>query len=199
METVESYSHPQKFPYVGGVFAARCVQVVVDPTHIMFGKINTFLTNRPSWEIRNFPRKFFRIIINGEPDEDESYDKEVDWFLDYLIDCLRTPEDMEIFRTNNIFERLLSFYMSKSCAITAKEKIVRLLLRAASVGGSTTLITRCGLIGWIRMMLENRDYRRRALKALAARVYELCDREKVDEWSSGSMGAMVTAIAETAD
>lgn len=161
----------------------------------MFGKINKFLTNRPSWEVRNLPRKFSRIVINNEPHEDGLYHKEVDWLLDYLIDCLRTPDDVEIFRTNNMFERLLGYYESKSCAISAKEKIVRLLLRAAAAGGSTTLITRCGVVSWIRMMLETRDYREHALRRLASRVYELCDRVKVDEWSSGTMGDLVASIA----
>ncbi|KAF2690505.1 hypothetical protein K458DRAFT_357328 [Lentithecium fluviatile CBS 122367] len=198
LESTESYTESKPFPYVGGVFAAHCVKVIADPTHFMFGKINTFLTNRPSWNVRNLPRKFSRNIINSEPDEDDSYHKEVDWFLDYLIDCLRTSEDMEIFRTNNIFERLLSYYASKSCAISAKGKVVRLLLRAAAVGGSTTLITRCGLVSWIRMMLVNRDHRHGTLRVLAARADGLCDREKVDDWSSGSMKEMVAAIEEVA-
>ena len=185
-------------PYVGGVFAAHCVKVIANPTHFMFGKVNTFLTNRPSWDVKNLPRRFTRLIINSKPDEDDSYHKEVDWFLDYLLDSLRTPEDMEIFRTNSVFERLLSYYVSKSCAISAKEKIVRLLLRAAAVGGGTTLITRCGLVGWIRMMLDNRDHRHRALGVLAGRVYELCDRGKVDAWSSGSVGGMIASIKQAA-
>jgi nucleolar pre-ribosomal-associated protein 1 len=184
------------FPYVGGVFAAHCVQVIADPTHFMFGKINTFLTNRPSWDVKNLPRKFMRLIINSQPDEDDSYHKEVDWFLEYLLDCLRTPEDMEIFRIDSVFERLLSYYVAKSCAISAKEKIVRILLRAAAVGGGTTLITRCGLVSWIQMMLDNRDHRQGALRVLAGRIYELCDREKVDTWSSGSVGGVVKSIQQ---
>lgn len=197
LESTENYTE-SPLPYVGGVFAAHCVRVIADPTHFMFTKINSFLTNRPSWDIKNLPRKFTRLIINSQPDEDDSYHKEVDWFLEYLVDCLRTPEDMEIFRTNSVFERLLSYYVSKSCAISAKEKIVRLLLRAAAVGGGTTLITRCGLVSWIRMMLDNKDHRHGALRVLAGRVYELCDREKVDAWGSGSVEGMVEAIQQVA-
>lgn len=73
--------------------------------------------------------------MGSEPDDDGAYHKEVDWFLDYLIDGLRTPRDMESFRKSNVFEQLLSFYASRSCSGAAKEKIVRLLLRATTVGG----------------------------------------------------------------
>jgi nucleolar pre-ribosomal-associated protein 1 len=103
---------------------------------------------------------------------------------------------MEIFRTKNVLERLLSYYASASCAISAKEKIVRLLLRAAAVGGSTTLITRCGLVSWIQMRLENKDHRHRMLRELVSRMYETCDQEKVDLWSSGTTAVTIASLAE---
>ncbi|KAL1598043.1 hypothetical protein SLS60_008531 [Paraconiothyrium brasiliense] len=198
LETIDTLPASTPLPYVGGVFAAQCVKILAEPIHFMYPKISKFLTSRPFWEIRSLPRKFSNLIITSEPDEDDGYHKEVGWFLDYLFDCLRTPDDMEIFRINSVFERLLSFYASKSCAIVEKEKIVRILLRAASVGGSTTLITRCGLVSWIRMMLDNNDYRHRELRQLASRIYELCDREKVDQWSSGTIGGVVAGIVGVA-
>ncbi|KAF2645522.1 hypothetical protein P280DRAFT_417343 [Massarina eburnea CBS 473.64] len=193
LESAEPYT-ATPFPYIGGVFAARCVPIIADPTHFLFPKINAFLTSRPAWSISNLPRKFCRTILLAPPDEDGFYHKEVDWFLDYLIDALRTPADMEIFRTTNMFERVISYYSSKSCSIGAKEKIVRLLLRAASVEGATTLITRCGVVAWVRTMLEQRDYRGRALKVLVERLWAGCDKEKVGDWSSGSLDALMTRV-----
>ncbi|KAF1955841.1 hypothetical protein CC80DRAFT_594029 [Byssothecium circinans] len=195
LESTEAYS-TGPFPYVGGVFAAHCIPVITDPSHFLFPKVNTFLTKRPSWSIAGLPRTLCRSILLEPPTDDGSYHKEVDWFLDYLIDALRTSTDMEIFRTNNIFERVLSYYASKSCAITAKEKIVRLLLRAATVGGSTTLVTRCGVVAWVRMMLEQRDHRGRALKVLVERLWEECDRAKATDWGSGSLEELVRRVGD---
>jgi nucleolar pre-ribosomal-associated protein 1 len=161
----------------------------------MFGKLNQFLMKRPEWTVENIPRYFGRNIMNCEPDQDGFYHKEVDWYFDYLIDCLRTPDDMEIFRTKNVFERVLSYYVSASCAISAREKIVRLLLRAAAVGGSTTLITRCGLVSWIQMRLQNKDHRHGALRRLASRLWETCDRDKATVWSSGTVESAIASIA----
>lgn len=48
------------------------------------------------------------------------------------------------------------------------------------------------------MMLDNNDYRHRELRQLASRVYELCDREKVEQWSSGTIGGMVASIVGVA-
>ncbi|KAF2655585.1 hypothetical protein K491DRAFT_692786 [Lophiostoma macrostomum CBS 122681] len=185
LETAVPFIDTRPLPYVGGVFAARAVHVLADPTHCLFAKINTFLLKGPQWTVENLPRYFGKNIVNSAPDQDGSYHEEVDWFLDYIIDCLRTPQDMEIFRTKNVFERLLTYYVSSSCAISAKEKIVRLLLRMAAVGGSTTLITRCGILSWIEMRLANNDRRQGELMFLASRLWETCDQAKVTDWSSG--------------
>lgn len=174
---------------MAGCFGARAVSILADPTSPLFPKINKFLLKRPSWVPSNLPRYFARALIHSAPTEDDSYHKEVDWYFEYLLYSLRTPLDMEIFRTRNIFEMLLSHYASPSCAISAKEKMVRLLLRAVSeqVGGATTLITRCGLLSWVDMRLANGDHRGRQLKAVARRCWETCDKEKVKEWSAGTI------------
>ncbi|KAF2744297.1 hypothetical protein M011DRAFT_470710 [Sporormia fimetaria CBS 119925] len=197
-ETAVHDLNTKPLPYVGGVFAARAATVLADPSHFMYGKINEFLMKRPEWNVGNIPLYFARNIINTEADQDGSYHQEVDWYLDYVFDSLRTAEDMEIFRTKNIFERLLSFYVSASCSVLAKEKIVRLLLRAAAVGGSTTLITRCGILSWIQIQLVNSDRRQGLLRRLAEKVWENCDKEKVREWSGGTMEACVAAITQAA-
>jgi nucleolar pre-ribosomal-associated protein 1 len=165
----------------------------------LFAKINIFLLKGPKWTVEDLPRYFGRNIVNSAPDQDGSYHKEVDWFLDYVIDCLRTPQDLEIYRTKNVFERLLSYYVSASCAISAKEKIVRLLLRMAAVGGSTTLVTRCGILSWIEMRLANNDRRHRELRFLASRVWETCDQAKVADWSSGMAEETIRLLTRERD
>ncbi|KAF3003511.1 hypothetical protein E8E13_004993 [Curvularia kusanoi] len=198
-ETLESLdpSGAKPFPYVGGVFAARSVRVLADPTHVMFSKINKFLTAAPAWNVDFLASKLYRSIVGSEPDDDGTYHREVEWFLDYLIDGLRTARDMESFRKSNIFEQLLSFYASRSCSAASKEKILRLLLRATAVGGSTTLITRCGLASWIQMCLGNQDPRQKVLRVLAARAYETCDQGRVAEWSNGTIDASTGSLVKT--
>lgn len=155
----------------------------------MFSKINRFLTAAPAWNVDSMLHKLYSSIVGSEPVDDGTYHKEVDWFLDYLIDGLRTSRDMESFRKSNMFEQLLSFYASRSCSAASKGKIVRLLLRATAVGGSTTLITRCGLVSWIEMCISNQDPRQKSLRMLGARALETCDQGRVAEWSNGSMEA----------
>ncbi|KAF2031511.1 hypothetical protein EK21DRAFT_99675 [Setomelanomma holmii] len=185
------------FPYLGGVLAARCASILADPTHSMYSKISRFLTKAPTWNVQHLLSEFWRSIVASEPDDDGTYHKEVDWFLEYLLDSLRTPQDMEYFRKSNVFEQLLGHYSSRSCAVPAKEKILRLLVRATYVEGSTTLITRCGLLPWIKMMLDNQDPRQRTLRTLASRIFETCDQARVEEWSGGAVAEAVASINES--
>ncbi|KAF2855567.1 hypothetical protein T440DRAFT_439902 [Plenodomus tracheiphilus IPT5] len=196
LESVDA-TGTKAFPYVGGALAARCASIVADPTLPLFSIINRFLTASPSWDVNSLLRYFWHRIVATEPNDDGGYHAEVEWYLDYLLDSLRTPADMELFRRSNIFEQLLSHYSSRSCAVAAKEKIVRLLLRATHVGGSTTLITRCGLVPWIQIMLDGHDSRHRALRMLALRVYETCDQEKVSQWSSATMKDIVASTSRS--
>ena len=162
LETAQDSVHDERFPFIGGVFAARAIPIITDPTHFLFGKINHFLLKGPVWSVENIPRYFGRAIINSDPEMDDSYHKEVEWYLDYLLDALRTPADMEIYRVKNVLERILSYYLSASCAVVSKEKIVRVLVRA--------------------------------LRFLASRIWETCDREKVEQWSSGTIEAAIKLI-----
>lgn len=193
LETVD-LTGEDAFPYVGGVLAARCVTVLADPTLSLFSAINRFLTASPAWDMHSLLRYFWHRIVASEPDDDGTYHQQVDWYLDFLLDSLRTPADMELFRRSNIFEQLLSHYSSRSCTVPAKEKIIKLLLRATHVGGSTTLVTRCGLIAWIQMMLDGHDPRHRILRTLASRVYETYDQDKVAQWSSGIAREQIAAL-----
>jgi nucleolar pre-ribosomal-associated protein 1 len=103
---------------------------------------------------------------------------------------------MEIFRARNIFERILSFYVSPICWSRIKEKILRLLFRAAAVGGSTTLIARSGILSWIQAQVALNDGHEVMLRRLASRLFETCDQMKVHEWSSGRVKKMVEGLAE---
>jgi nucleolar pre-ribosomal-associated protein 1 len=64
--------------------------------------------------------------------------------------------------------------------------------RAAQVGGSTTLITRSGVISWIQIQAAEAEEKEHAqLAALARALYEKCDRERVDAWSNGTLGRVI--------
>ena len=97
---------------------------------------------------------------------------------------------MNLYRKCHIFERLLSFSASPLVREPCFEKILDLLFRCTYVDGSSTLITRCGLMSWVSCRLASQvidDMTGERLRMLASRAYETSDDGHVDDWANGSI------------
>ncbi|KAI9835820.1 MAG: hypothetical protein M1838_005194 [Thelocarpon superellum] len=173
-------------------FAARAILVQTDPSHFLYGKVNQFLHRGPTWDADRVP--LLRQILLQPPEADDAFFDEVVWLLDMVILGLRTPQDLDAYRRGNVFERFLSLYNAPHLPTTLRRQILQLLLRASSIeGGSTTLITRVGVLSWLRGH-RGRDETatERQLQHLARRIWDTCDQGRVQTWSGGSiMGVVV--------
>lgn len=102
---------------------------------------------------------------------------------------------MEIYRRANVYERVLSLYVSSLSTGSTKKKIQHLVYRAAQVGGSTTLITRAGILHWIQCQIGVANTKEAGvLKEIARELYDTCDQERVDRWSHGGAIELVQDI-----
>ncbi|KAJ5177558.1 Nucleolar pre-ribosomal-associated protein 1 N-terminal [Penicillium coprophilum] len=195
LETVNNIGMEKPVPWIVGECASNCLAVLTDPLHKVYGKVNKFLQKAPSWEVEKIPTYWVDKILLHEPELDDGYFEEIDWLLNLFIRALRTEADMEVYRRANVFERILSLYQSPTLVPGARRKILQIVYRAAQVGGSTTLITRSGVISWIQIQAAEADAKEAAqLAALARALYEKCDRERVDAWSNGTLGRVVDEI-----
>ena len=101
---------------------------------------------------------------------------------------------MELYRRCNIFERLLSFAASPTIDSTLLEKVLHLFYRCSFVEGSSTLITRCGLLSWVQARLMCEGPHQALCKILAQRVLETSDESRISEWSDGCIASIVAEI-----
>ena len=185
IETYEHYYLPKAecMPYLAGCFTTHALRVQREPIHCMYPKINKFLNKGAHWRINRLPNYWIENTVLSLPEEDDAYWKEVQWVLDWLVDGLRTSADLEILRRAGVFEKLMSLYSSPGAAAHkhVKDKVLELVWRATHIdGGSTTLVTRAGVLGWLDMVKTIGNSLEAALKK---RVVETCDREKAEEWS----------------
>ncbi|KAK8235999.1 ribosome 60S biogenesis N-terminal-domain-containing protein [Phyllosticta capitalensis] len=188
VETSRPIVDSKPLPYIAGSFAVSAVQVLADPAHIMYPKVAAFMTKGPSWKVSRLPSYWAeKTLLNPPEGEDDAYWQEASWLLSYFVDGLRTADDMEIFRARGLFERVLVLYSQPDARRDIRDKILRLCMRAAAVDGSTTLITRSGIISWIRIHLADPKTDKKALRRLLERLWETCDRAKVAEWSGGGV------------
>lgn len=201
LETAALLPPSTPLPHPITLFASHALAVLPSPLHPAYPKLSALLTSRPNFfPPASLPRKLVASFLLAPPSDadPQAHHQEAAWLLAYLLDALRTPADMEVFRVANVFEKVLSYYSSGSCSVANREVIVKLLIRAATgeVGGSTTLVTRVGVVSWAGEMLDRGDRRGKMLRVLVGRVWEGCDKERVRNWSAGTMEGVVRGIVE---
>ena len=186
-EVIETYEHHREsthepLPYLTTSFAAHALSVQMQPIHYMYPKINKFLNKGPSWRVNRLPTYWLENTVLSEPEEDDAYWKEVQWVLGWIVDGLRGPADLEILRRGAVFEKVMSLYSSPG-AEKVKTSVLEILWRATWIeGGSMTLVTRAGVLTWLKMVAGEKDGGG-AVAALRKRVLETCDQAKVEQWS----------------
>ena len=92
---------------------------------------------------------------------------------------------MDLYRRCNVFERLMSFSSSRLVSRHCEDKVMELLYRCTFVDGSTTLVTRCAILGWIEACKADSRMNPRFLEALALRVIATADKGRLHEWTNG--------------
>jgi len=98
---------------------------------------------------------------------------------------------MELYRRCGVFERILSLSASPSTSKTCIEKIIQLLYRCSLVGGSTTLVTRFGVMSWIESQQAMNGPHHVPLKNLASQILKTCEVNHVQDWSGGALARAV--------
>ncbi|KAL8686150.1 MAG: hypothetical protein Q9218_007312, partial [Villophora microphyllina] len=141
VETVKDSISDTALPYFAGVMVTELSQILADPLHFLYAKVNKFLNKGPTWKVEKLPSYWVEQILMRVPTVDDAHYKEISWLLDVLVDGLRSPEDMDFYRRCHILERLLSLAASPSLPARYLDKLFSLLFRCIHVGGGTTLIT----------------------------------------------------------
>ncbi|KAF1816835.1 hypothetical protein P152DRAFT_510189 [Eremomyces bilateralis CBS 781.70] len=191
LSTAEDIIEQERLPFTAAAFAIKALPILAEPSGALYPKINIFLMRRPKWTIDRIPTHFAGKILLNSSQEGDKFRMETLWLLDYFIEALRSPKDMEIFRTRQLFERILILYSSPYSTLQIRQRVLALLYRATFVDGSTALITRHGVIAWIKMQMKSWSKHQNDLKVILGRLLEMCDKEKVKEWSNGTAEGIV--------
>lgn len=176
-------------------FIRHALTVIKDPLHCLYGKINTFLLRSPVWKLDRLP--LVHDILQEGPELDDTYYSELSWLFSYLLDGLQAESDMAIYHNTRLFERLLSLTSNPYMRHHLRVQALRIIYRATSIeGGSTTLITRFGIISWLeaRAAMQQTGTGADVYKALARRVWETADQKRAQEWSKHGIEAALGRI-----
>lgn len=170
-------------------FASHALDVLKNPLHTMYAKVNSFLTSGPVWKLDRLP--LVHEVLQEDPSEDDSYYAELAWLLTYLLDSLRAASDLALFHKKRVFERLMSLAGNPYMRPNLRVQILGILYRATGIdGGSGTLMTRFGVMAWLesrQAAASNSGEEEWIYPALIKRVWETADQERARAWSKGGI------------
>ena len=181
----------ERVPNLVLAFACRALDVLRDPLHCLYGKVNGFLTAGPRWAADRVP--LAARILQEPPEEVGRHYAELAWLLGMVLEGLREPGDVAILharRPHRALERLLALPLNPYLGPALRLALLRLLYRATQVpGGSDTAITRFGAVAWLAAQrAAARDPAERELyQALVRRLWRTCDQVRVEAWSKGGV------------
>lgn len=182
-------------PNVIVAFARHALAVLKDPHSALYGKVNAFLIKGPTWKLDRLPLVY--DILQEGPELDETYYTELSWIFPYLLDGLLTKADMATYHNTKLFERLLSLMGSPYMRHNLRAQSLKILYRATCIeGGSTTLMTRFGIVSW----LEAQSAAHGAMpggdvyNALLKRIWATADQDRVVAWSKDGMADVLKRI-----
>lgn len=177
-------------------FVRHALTVLKDPLHCLYGKINTFLLKSPLWRLDRLP--LVHDILREGPELDDTYYSELSWLFSCLLDGLQAEPDMAMYHNTRLFERLLSLTSNSYMRQNLRAQVLRIIYRATCIqGGSTTLVTRFGIISWLETQaaVQQTGTGADVYKALARRIWETADQERVQEWSKHGIEAALARMS----
>ncbi|KXJ92164.1 ribosome 60S biogenesis N-terminal-domain-containing protein, partial [Microdochium bolleyi] len=175
-------------PSVILAFAARAIDVLKNPLHALYEKVNLFLTSGPTWQLDRIP--LLPSIVHEGPGEDGAFYTEVSWLLSFLVDGLRDERDLALYHRRKVFERVLALACNPYMGNNLRTSVLRLIYRATGIrGGSDTMVTRFGVASWLRTQKASAAALADAelYQAVIRRVWETCDQARIGEWSAGGV------------
>ncbi|KAI1815161.1 ribosome 60S biogenesis N-terminal-domain-containing protein [Poronia punctata] len=179
-------------PSILVVFACRAIDILKNPLHCLYTKVNLFLTSGPVWQPDRIP--LLQAILQEGPTVDGTYYTEISWLLGFLVDSLRTPQDVALFHQRKVFERLFALPTNPYMGPNLRTQVLRILYRATCIaGGSDTAITRFGAVSWLVSQRDTSlDKMESALyQAMIKRLWDTCDQSRITTWSKGSIERLV--------
>ncbi|KAI1265582.1 ribosome 60S biogenesis N-terminal-domain-containing protein [Xylariaceae sp. FL1019] len=187
-ESAKDVINDSPLPSVLVVFACKSLEVLKNPLHCLYEKINLFLTGGPVWKPDYIP--LMQAILDDGPTVDGTNYTELSWLLAFLLDALRTPQDVKLFHQRKVFERIIALPTNPYMGPNLRMQVLRILYRATSIeGGSDTIITRFGCASWLaaQKATAGDDTERQLCQAMMTRLWETCDQQRMITWSHGGI------------
>ncbi|RYC56357.1 hypothetical protein CHU98_g9855 [Xylaria longipes] len=135
-----------------------------------------------------------KTVLQDGPTIDGHYYTEISWLLGFLVDSLRTPQDVALFHQRKVYEQMFCLPINPYMGPNLRTQVLRVLYRTTCIeGGSDTVITRFGAMSWLaaQKAASAGDMEERLYQAMINRLWETCDQKRIATWSKGSIEKLI--------
>lgn len=122
----ESYT---KVSSIASQFLSDCVQILLRPSHAMYGSVNQFLLARESFDHMDVP--MFYQLFHSE--KKATYKVERLWILYLFQNGIRDTQDISICNKRHVFPILQTFYASPVSDEYTKTLVLEICLRSTEI------------------------------------------------------------------
>lgn len=145
-------------PRIQAVFLALTCNIMMNPAHYLYEKINRFLLARPQLDFTDIP--LFLNLFNSH----DNYAKDVNWLLRLLAAGIVVVGDKHdhdddddshlLYRRRHVLEMCMGLYRSQSATEKVKEGIRCILQKVALNNNMKRYFERVGGLTWLHMGSE---------------------------------------------
>lgn len=195
LETSKSVVKEGPVPCTITGFAASAVRVLVDPLHVLYPKVNHFLTLGPTWDLDKLP--LVHAVISTPPSLDDARYQELEWLLEYLHASLVGKEELNIFYKRRVFEKILGLYSNVYLSDLLREKILQIIWQATEIeGGSETLLTRFGVVSWLSAEVAGDGKKAVVARVVLEKLLDTCSEERLEKWSGRTYKQILDGLVD---
>ncbi len=193
LETSKPVIQSGPIPCTISNFAASAVKVLIDPLHVLYPKVNHFLTLGPTWDLDKLP--LVHVVISTPPSLDDARDEELEWLLEYLHTSLVGTTELGIYHKRRVFEKTLGLYSNVYLSDLLRERVLQILWQATEVeGGSETLLTRFGVVSWLSAQVAVEGKRGLVARVLLKKLLDTCNEERLEKWAGQTLKQILDGL-----
>jgi Nucleolar pre-ribosomal-associated protein 1 len=92
VETARLVGLESSFASIFTEFAAEAIDILSQPTHSVYGKLNWFLQKSPTWNISKFFSYWLERILLRAPEDNDGQRHEMNWLLNLLAQGMQNRQ-----------------------------------------------------------------------------------------------------------
>lgn len=143
-----------RVPYISGIFLAKTINILNDPTNILYKTLTMYLRLKDHFNFLCIPE--FNVLFHSPDIEHQQYRQ---FILEIIRDGIKCNSDLVLLITTNTFKAILGFYDSTISNLDTNLLILSIINNCVKIPSTIQImINQIGIISWLNSIICNLEY-----------------------------------------